>query len=156
MQFVMEWQQPGQFRFITFSESVRGLLLPYVQDSYEKPEAGGLLIGYRRGPHIEVVLATSPMARDIRRRGYFFRKDPGHQKAAHTAWSQSEGLLDHVGEWHTHPEPHPTPSLLDRMEWARLSLRRRKTPMLGLILGTSTCSLYRLNGLSIEKLLSIA
>lgn len=83
-----------------------------------RTEAGGILIGSYRGQHVEVVSCTVPMPRDIRRRYSFDRRDPGHQAAALAAWHASDRTETFVGEWHTHPEPHPTPSGRDRTTWS--------------------------------------
>lgn len=40
-------------------------------------EAGGLLLGLRRGPHIEIIMVTTPLQSDIRTRTSFCRRDFG-------------------------------------------------------------------------------
>src|SRR5262249_39625720 len=71
------------------------------------PEAGGILLGYRRGPHTHVIEATVPTKRDVRRRFAFFRHATYHQRVATKRWRQSGEKVDYVGEWHTHPEDDP-------------------------------------------------
>jgi integrative and conjugative element protein (TIGR02256 family) len=111
-------------------------LNPFRQMSAHCLEAGGILIGYRRGPHLHVVEATVPGQLDRRARCGFERADPSHEEIAHLRWTQSRQRLDYMGEWHTHPESAPTPSTLDRREWT-LILRDRNHPMIFLILGLS-------------------
>jgi len=56
-------------------------------------------------------------------------------------WRATRGTVRYLGEWHTHPEDHPTPSGLDRSEWRRLATGRRdKRPQLSIIVGRK--SLY--------------
>ena len=65
----------------------------------------------------------------------------GHAAIALARWTGSQGTVRYLGEWHTHPEDHPQPSGLDRLEWIRLSARRLdKRPMLAVIVGRK--SLY--------------
>src|ERR1700730_6975363 len=67
-------------------------------------EAGGVLLGRYRGPHIEIMNCTTPLPEDLRTRFSFVWQDKGHQKAAIKEWLESGGSINFVGEWHTHPE----------------------------------------------------
>lgn len=93
-------------------------------------------MGYRRGEHIHVMRATVPGSLDERRRHSFTRKDPLHQTAATREWSQSNQMMDWVGEWHSHLEPHPSPSPTDLSTWAR-QVKRQRRRMTYMIVGTS-------------------
>ncbi|WP_409527272.1 Mov34/MPN/PAD-1 family protein [Rhizobium lentis] len=97
-------------------------------------EAGGILIGSYRGNHVQVRQCTVPLRRDLRERYLFDRKDRGHQLAATLAWTKSFGTETFVGEWHTHPEDFPTPSMIDRATWGKI-VRRRASPIVFLIMG---------------------
>jgi integrative and conjugative element protein (TIGR02256 family) len=99
-------------------------------------EAGGLLMGLRRDPHLELLLATLPTRRDLRTRTHFVRRCPSHQAAATRAWNKSGKIMDYVGEWHTHPERWPRPSVIDRAELLRRSGEHRGEHLVELILGT--------------------
>lgn len=106
------------------------------QEDQFQYEAGGLLLGLRRGPHIEVVKVTTPMAGDIRTRTSFLRRAPGHFEVAQRLWLESNGTIGYVGEWHTHPEPWPLPSRVDTAEWRKvLRLEQRLTVFV--IVGTA-------------------
>jgi integrative and conjugative element protein (TIGR02256 family) len=110
-----------------------------------KREAGGILLGYRRGAHLDVVQATPPSIHDERRIVSFVRTPRVHQEIATSAWSNSGGRIDHVGEWHTHSERHPTPSFVDKCEWAKLAQQRSPSaPMLGVIVGTESLYVARI------------
>ena len=89
----------------------------YVEPEERGREAGGILIGSYRGPHIEVVACTMPMPGDVRTVTSFDRRDPGHAREAKRQWKQSGRLLTFVGEWHTHPEQMPSPSSTDLDTW---------------------------------------
>ena len=86
-----------------------------------RPEAGGTLLGSRRGPDLEVLGWTVPGPGDDRRLHAFTRADPRHQAAATAAWNASGGTVTFVGEWHTHPTGGVAPSAADLRSWRRLA-----------------------------------
>jgi integrative and conjugative element protein (TIGR02256 family) len=100
-------------------------------------EAGGILLGCRRGPHVEVLDCTEPMRLDRRTRYSFVRRDPGHQRAALAAWNTSGRTVNFVGEWHTHPEETPSPSRIDRNTWADVMRHREAEAQIFMIAGHS-------------------
>jgi integrative and conjugative element protein (TIGR02256 family) len=105
---------------ILIEQDVLERIRSYRQLRNSDTEAGGILLGYRRLPHIHVVEATTPFRGDRRSRYEFDRRDPRHAQHALQRWQASRGLIDCVGEWHTHPEAHPRPSSLDSSEWRRI------------------------------------
>jgi len=107
------------------------------QAEFRATEAGGILLGYRRSPHLHVTAATSPGPCDTRRRHHFSRDDESHSLIALSEWEKSGQTMDYIGEWHTHPESSPAPSSLDFCEWRKIC-KRRKEMMLFLIQGTET------------------
>jgi integrative and conjugative element protein (TIGR02256 family) len=125
------WMSKG---LILIEDSVLSVIGKYLQDNPNKTEAGGILIGYRRGAHLHVIEATTPLPLDRRSWCQFHRLDPGHQKIALTRWEESGHELDYLGEWHTHPEHYPTPSGIDKTEWAKL-YRGSDQPLVFLIVG---------------------
>ncbi len=122
--------------FILISTDVFERMSKYCQHGTASNESGGLILGYRRGPHLEVIDITVPLPNDISRRAYFERCDYGHESYAHERWVKSNKMIDYLGEWHTHPEDIPNPSLLDRREWLKLT-RLRVSSLFFLIIGTS-------------------
>lgn len=80
-------------------------------------ETGGILLGMRRGPHLDVIDLTWPGPEDIRTPTRFVRQDPSHQELATKAWHSSDRRVTCVGEWHTHPSGAANPSMLDRRAW---------------------------------------
>ncbi len=80
--------------------------------------------------------ATVPTKWDKRFRYLFERMPFGHETIALSQWVSSQGAVRYLGEWHTHPEDYPRPSGLDRLEWNRLSAKRRdQRSMLAVIVG---------------------
>lgn len=84
-------------------------------------EAGGVLIGRHLAGtrHVVVDQVTVPMPGDRRSRSAFTRKQRRHQTLIDVEWQRSDGRCVYLGEWHTHPEPTPTPSGVDMNDWAR-------------------------------------
>jgi integrative and conjugative element protein (TIGR02256 family) len=84
-------------------------------------EAGGVLLGrWIMGSGAIVVDAiTTPSKDDRRGRFSFFREMREHQRQIDEAYARSNGTCSYLGEWHTHPEPNPTPSWIDRTDWMR-------------------------------------
>lgn len=132
----LTWTNPFGGGYILLHHCVLEKIGRYRQLASGSREAGGLLLGYRRGPHLEIVDASVPFPRDRRRRTFFDRCDPGHEKYMLKHWTHSGKTMDYLGEWHTHPEASPRPSYLDISEW-RSVLRRARPPMAFVILGTS-------------------
>lgn len=110
-------------------------LAAYRQDNALKPESGGILLGFRRDPHIHVVDATVPGSGDKALRTHFWRSGKSHQRIARERWLSSGHTLDYVGEWHTHPQSSPSPSTIDIGEWGKITTLRGEEQMLFLILG---------------------
>jgi len=112
------------------------------QDAPAKLEAGGILLGYRRGPHLHVVDATMPSPKDRRARMRFHRASKYHQDVALSRWRTSGDVLDYLGEWHTHPETQPSPSLLDLAQWQVIHGLKHRTPMTFIIMGDRDINWY--------------
>ena len=121
----MMWHSPIHDRGkILIEPHVINLIHCYCQHKSRSPESGGILLGYRRGDHLHIVAATTPQPDDERMRFGFFRRDIHHHKFAVHQWELSGNTMDYIGEWHTHPEPDPTPSSLDMSEWKKICARQ--------------------------------
>lgn len=94
----------------------------YEQHASDALEAGGLLLGrhLHNGHDIVVDLVSEPTDGDERTRFGFYRDAAGHQPVIDRAWETSGGTCAFLGDWHTHAEPSPTPSQIDRDNWARM------------------------------------
>jgi integrative and conjugative element protein (TIGR02256 family) len=108
----------------------------YRQNNEVIPEAGGILLGYRREAHLHITMATHPQPSDKRRRYWFSRSPSYHQQVAIRQWQASGMTMDYLGEWHTHPETIPSPSSLDLLEWGKIC-RKRPSAMVFAIVGWS-------------------
>lgn len=141
-------REGGQLDRLTFAR-VRGgrfqigpsalaLMRLYIQDAPEKAEAGGVLLGRHiaRSNDIIVDNVTTPMPGDQRSRFRFSRAHQRHQEAIDLAWQESCGTCTYLGEWHTHPELSPFPSLVDQLDWQRkLRVDQFTEPIFFIIVG---------------------
>ncbi len=69
-----------------------------------------LLFAKIKLPKVIIKLATLPDISDVRRKNYY-QPNQIHQQAIINKLFLKN--LHYVGEWHTHPEKYPSPSLLD-------------------------------------------
>ncbi len=88
-------------------------------------EAGGMLLGRLISSTADVIVdrVTRPSPHDRRSRFAFFRARRPAQAAVDHAWNESCQVINYLGEWHTHPEDHPTPSCIDRRDWNKIVSR---------------------------------
>lgn len=121
---------------ILIEQSVISLIQRCSQKQDGWLESGGILLGYRRGAHLHIVDATTPLPEDLRLRSRFFRRDSGHQEFATKQWELSNNTMDYIGEWHSHSELEPTPSPIDKSEWRKICIDRQ-ADMMFLIAGWS-------------------
>lgn len=106
----------------------------HAREAGVRREIGGILLGFRRGDHLHVTAITKPGPSDQSSRFRFFRRDWSHQATAVRQWLASGFQIDWLGEWHTHPERHPRPSIVDVQTWCGQS-NRRQTSMAYIIIG---------------------
>lgn len=136
MHFVAEWSANQGRNLVYIHPEVLDVLQRHIQVGPLDVEGGGLLLGYVRGSHLEIVDATVPTKFDRRFRASFERMKDMHEQIAQKLWADSNGLVRYIGEWHTHPQDYPSPSGTDLTEWQKLSVQRKdKHPILGLIVG---------------------
>lgn len=93
----------------------------YVQNDRHKPEAGGIMLGRYILDSLDIVIdiVSYPMPGDRATRTTFFRKKLAHQQIIDREWEASNHTCTYLGEWHTHPEPYPSPSCIDEFNWKR-------------------------------------
>ena len=108
---------------LKISSSALKKLNKFRQIDTSKKEAGGVLLGrfILDSNNIIVDKVTSPKSKDRRTRFSFKKLDSYHQHIINQEWKESKGRTNYIGEWHSHPENHPTPSALDVEEWKRKS-----------------------------------
>jgi len=106
-------------------------------------EAGGVLLGRHLLDKSAIIVdqVTTPLPGDRRTRTSFYRSQKRHQKIIDQVWQASNGTCTYLGEWHTHPEPVPMPSMVDWRGWLkRLATDQFTEPLFFVIVGTQhTC-----------------
>lgn len=105
--------------YLLIDNAVIFSIASHAQHSTSSNEQGGVLIGQYRGGHISVVDNTIPQKGDFASRFSFERKCISHRNRVLKEWRTSNKTKTYVGEWHTHPEDHPTPSHIDITHWKK-------------------------------------
>lgn len=86
----------------------------FIQYDEAKPEAGGVLLGYLIDDYSFYVSDLStPTEDDKSSRFSFVRSFISAQRFVNTFFKKSKGKKIYLGEWHTHPEKLPSPSITD-------------------------------------------
>lgn len=91
-------------------------LFMHIQKQKTDLEAGGILLGKRYQDREEYIVSdiSEPNERDIRSRFSFVRDKHNAQRIINQLWAESNGIINYLGEWHTHPEYRATPSQVDK------------------------------------------
>ena len=95
---------------IVISRSVLDTFSEYRQSEY-KTEAGGLLFAKFELPLICVEEASPPHATDGRWRTFFIPDRLRQRRLIFNRFKEKD--LHFIGEWHSHPVAHPSPSSVD-------------------------------------------
>lgn len=130
----MSAQEGGKSKPRVFARQVSGrvqigpealdTLLHFRQLTDEAYESGGVLLGRYISDSNDIVIdhVTTPQPGDRSSRSRFFRSRKRHQELIDEAWSTSNETTAYLGEWHTHPESIPHPSMIDRAGWVKKAL----------------------------------
>jgi len=146
MQYVKFWRSTEGDVCVQIQDEVMDVFSKYAQIILSAPESGGILLGYVRDPHIEILEASEPTFWDDGTAIFFDRKSLGHRQIADRRWKESNGLIRYVGEWHTHPEDYPIPSEFDRKGWVELAKRRQdRRPVLAIVVGRKALHIELVN-----------
>ncbi|WP_240794561.1 Mov34/MPN/PAD-1 family protein [Azoarcus sp. DD4] len=103
---------PDSTRYVLFTEQVLAHMYVHAQRRPWQKEAGGEI--FSAAPNatgLVISAAAGPHPRDHRRRHGWIPDAAAADRARHAAFSLGKHA---VGLWHTHPEPRPSPSGLDR------------------------------------------
>jgi integrative and conjugative element protein (TIGR02256 family) len=99
---------------LKIADQVFDNMLRFKQDTFDKPESGGILLGYYiENSSFTLTDVTIPTVLDKSSRFNFIRAKRSAQKAINIYFKESRGKKIYLGEWHSHPEDLPTPSKLD-------------------------------------------
>ena len=91
---------------------------------------------------IWIKAVTTPLPLDQRSRFSFVLLDPGHQRAVCRNFASSDSRAICLGTWHTHPEPVPKPSDVDRNDWLTCLRANRGRPLAFVLVGTEEVRVF--------------
>ena len=122
----MKFQRPSG-GIIELGSGVVTVLERYRQLEAKVSEAGGMLLGRLISNSDDLVIdeATEPSKRDQKGRYFFFRRRSHAQKRVDEVWCGSQHTVNYLGEWHSHPEDDPSPSITDINNWFRICRKAR-------------------------------
>ena len=89
------------------------ILEQFTQHKRHAPEAGGIILGKLIHGQINILKLSVPTDLDRSSRMNFERNKLSAQIILDYEFHNSGGQLIYLGEWHTHPEPFPSPSSVD-------------------------------------------
>lgn len=111
---------------LRIDSKVMDIILSFIQDEKDKPEAGGILMGYYIDDYSFFISdLTIPSNYDKSSRFNFIRSFINAQKFINHFFKSSRGKKIYLGEWHTHPEKSPTPSSTDLVSFEK-QLKKNK------------------------------
>lgn len=91
-------------------------LLQYRQNAMMN-ESGGILLGKKQNGSnkYEITRVTTPSKDDFSTCCSFIRNKKKAQTILNEEWQKSKGVVNYLGEWHTHSVPNPRPSYVDKL-----------------------------------------
>lgn len=125
--------------------------------SFEK-ESGGIIVGYYEITLGGIMISdlTFPQAEDVRGRFRFIRKATGHQDIMDELWKKSGRKKSYLGEWHTHNQEDPIPSLIDKHNWKKIAKREQNFDILYFtIVGTSKIGFWAMQNSTLIQVAKI-
>jgi integrative and conjugative element protein (TIGR02256 family) len=104
------FELPGNKQHLVFTNAVLSNISQYRQTHRKHPESGGQLFARITQKMVIVAAATGPHRKDNKHRFLFVPNKKRLNSEIQTFFAKG---LHYVGDWHTHPQKHPEPSLLD-------------------------------------------
>lgn len=112
-------------RGLFLNDDVKESILRIQTEHSFRKEIGGILVGAYDAEHecMSLTDMSFPFSGDSQSRFRFFRRSEGHQELMDQLWKESGHTKAYLGEWHTHDQNVPVPSITDRTTWKRISKR---------------------------------
>lgn len=101
-----------KYDILLHSQSLQ-ILEKFTQYKQKNPEAGGIILGKIIDKQINILKLSVPTQLDKSSRTNFERNKITAQIILDYEFLNSSGQIIYLGEWHTHPEPYPSPSGTD-------------------------------------------
>ena len=109
---MLQYNVPHTEQTIVVSATVVDYLLSHRQTKKRQPEAGGQLFARITPLEIYIDEATGPRKTDKRSR---YAYTPDRKAEQNEIRERFRNGRIYVGDWHTHPSPHPSPSITDTL-----------------------------------------
>ncbi|MFB9047280.1 Mov34/MPN/PAD-1 family protein [Sphingobium indicum] len=103
---------------------------------FDPVETGGVLLGWRDGSDRIVTGLVGPGPKALHGRYTFLPDHPWQIARIREAFDASEGDLDYLGDWHTHPDGVAQMSEMDCKTLSRIE-RRVKSPLMMIAAGSA-------------------
>jgi integrative and conjugative element protein (TIGR02256 family) len=124
---IEEWQiEVNGYGLIRISGELLEKLCDFRQLAKQTSESGGVLIGkhLNSGGVLLIDQLTPPQKSDKQGRCEFYRSTE-HNKLVNEIWLKSNKHSTYVGLWHSHPEPIPNYSTVDKQDWQNALIQSR-------------------------------
>jgi integrative and conjugative element protein (TIGR02256 family) len=106
---------------VKIDTSPLAIMKKYRQLEENDKEAGGLLLGRMIENSNDIIVdEISELGPNDRRSRFSFFRSKSIQKIVNMRWFKSRRTQNYLGEWHTHPEPYPSPSAQDLRDWRNI------------------------------------
>lgn len=109
--------------YVDFPNGIKLIISQEVIDEINKyrqfsndSEYGGILLGKKELNNDTYVISnvTVPSIYDCSTKTSFIRDKNNAQKQINKIWEDSNGIINYMGEWHTHSVKNPIPSTTDK------------------------------------------
>lgn len=109
----------------------------YRQKWFWQNESGGQLFAKVTKNKIEILKATGPRRLDRRFPFLYLPHRPSEQSEIDSLFNKG---LHYVGDWHTHPQKYPTPSITDKKSFSQIfhQSNHRLSAFVMIIVGIAT------------------
>lgn len=111
---VISYSTTASAQTIVLTDAVLGRFNRHRQTAITSPEAGGQLFARFDGNIIRIERASGPRPSDRRRPTSFVPDRKAERREIRRSFKKG---LHYVGDWHTHPESHPSPSKTDLLSF---------------------------------------
>lgn len=139
----------------SLNSEVYDKLINYIENYDFKIESGGIIIGILNPAENQIIATdlTEPQEQDKCTAGTYKRSEYGHQEIMDKLWEESQYFKTYLGEWHTHNQRIPQPSLIDRRNWMKISKRKQNSEWIFfLIVGTEQIGVWTISNGEIVQL----
>ena len=100
---------------LIIEDDVLRKMYKYAPEDY-KYENGGILLGkfLEKDSTYIITNVSTTNSKDRKGKYFFIRNKIQAQIIINKLWADSQGIINYLGEWHTHNEKSPKPSFVDK------------------------------------------